>query len=116
MSTRQRGNKRENVVMRHLEDLGYFCYASRGSRGIDIIALSPKDQILPHLGIEAGGRSKSVKEAFAKMRASANFPGMLLLVVREVKVKNRNRLRWHATDGVHGHDSFESALEAAGDL
>lgn len=42
---------------------------------------------------------------------------MVRLVVRKCKQKNgRIKLRWHATDGKHGHDSFECALKEARDL
>lgn len=77
-----------------------------------MIALAPKEANLPHLGLEIGGASKSVRSAFSKMRSGQNFPGMVLLVVRELKRKNRLCLRWHFTDGEPGHDSFELALAA----
>lgn len=112
MSTRQRGNRRENDVIAHLEAKGYWCAASRGSRGIDIVCFAPPDSTLPHLAIEAGGRAKSVVAALAKMRESTRPPGSVLLVVRQVKERGRNVLRWHSTEG-RGHDSLEDALSAA---
>lgn len=98
------------------ESYGYWCQASRGSRGIDVTGLAAPDSFLPHVAIEAGTRSKSVKQAFAKLRQAKLYPGMIPLVVRKVKKKNRIHLRWHATDGKWGHDSFEKALEEARSL
>ena len=111
MSTRQVGNARENRVIAFLEALGYYCYPSRGSRGIDIVALSTPEMDLPYLGIEAGGRSKSVRLAFSKLADARVYPGMRLLVVREVKVRNRNTLRWHWAAGCRGSDSFFQIIE-----
>ena len=112
-NTRAAGNRRENRVVKHLEALGYFCYPSRGSRGIDLIAIAPGTLHLPHLGREVGGEKKSVREAFGKMRLLPQCPGMVLLVVREIKTNGRNHFRWHAAAEVRGHDSFEGAVDAA---
>lgn len=97
------------------EQFDYHCYPSRGSRGIDLVCLSTMPN-LPHLGIEVGGASKSCKEAFGKMALVPHPPGMYLLVVREIKVKGRNHLRWHAQPEVDGHDLFELALAEARSL
>lgn len=114
MSTRQQGNRTENLVANYLtENYGYYCYPSRGSRGLDLICLCPDNLHLPHLGLEIGTESKSVKAAFAKMCAARRFPGMLFMVVRKIKKNGRVKLRWHVTSGAWGHDSFESALEEA---
>ena len=115
MSTRQTGNARENRVASVLEAEGYSCYPSRGSRGIDVVAIAPKDQPLPHLGIEIGGMGKRLGVAFAKMRASAQCPGMVLLVVLETLRKRRRSLRWYASaDGKHGgHERVHDAIEEA---
>ena len=114
MSTRQQGNRIENVVAKILEEEhGYYCYASRGSRGIDLIALHPGDS-LPHLGVEVGTESKSVRSAFRKLNEGAKrYPGMYFLVVRRCKRGARNIFRWHATAGKWGHDTFEDALAEA---
>jgi hypothetical protein len=112
MSTRQQGNVTENLAIKYLEDKhGYFCYPSRGSRGIDVVGLSTTN--LPHLLLEVGTKNKRAKGAFAKMEGSPNFPGAFLLVVRKVKVKGRNLLRWHVP-GIHrGLDDFEAAVAKA---
>ncbi len=102
-------------MAKHLEDTyGYFCYPSRGSRGIDLVCLNPYDY--PHLMIEVGTKSKSVRLAFSKLREAALFPGSYPLVVRKTKKAGRVVLRWHATDGKHGHNSFIAALEEARSL
>lgn len=96
----------------------YWCQPSRGSRGIDITALADPDSSLPHLAIEAGTKSKSVKQAFIKLLdpKTRMYAGMLPLVVRKLKRKNRIVLRWHATSGKHGTDNFLGAIEEAREL
>ena len=115
MSTRQQGNVTENRAIAYLEtEHGYFCYPSRGSRGIDVVALSTTD--LPHLLLEVGTKNKRARGAFAKMNASPNFPGAFLLVVRKVKVRNRIRLRWHVPGIVRGLDDFLGAIAESRNL
>lgn len=99
------------MVIALLEERGYFCYPSRGSRGIDVIALAPKDTSMPHIGLEVGTKNKSAKKAFEKMRSEPNFPGMVLLVVRKRLKKNRISFRWHSAGG-RGFDTLEAALES----
>lgn len=116
MSTRQVGNKRENRVTAILEAIGYFCYPSRGSRGIDVVAIAPKDEsLLPHLGVEIGGSGKRIATAFGKMRACPQCPGMVLLVVLETLRNRRRSLRWYASeDGKRGgHDNPLDAVDEA---
>lgn len=115
MSTRQTGNKRENRVAAELEVIGYFCYPSRGSRGIDVVAIAPKDEPLPHLGIEIGGPGKRIATAFAKMRACPQCPGMVLLVALETLRNRKRSLRWYASeDGKRGgYESVRDAIAAA---
>jgi len=111
-STRQRGNLTENLAIAFLEDNhSYFCYPSRGSRGVDVVALSTTE--LPHLLLEVGTKNKRARGAFAKMEAQPNFPGAFLLVVRKVKVKGRNVLRWHIPGLHRGLDDFSAAISAA---
>jgi hypothetical protein len=112
-STRSKGNRVENFVAAHLEGLNYFCYPSRGSRGIDLICLAPPDSNLPHLGIEVGTEAKSVRAAFAKMRAATQFPGMIMLVARRIVIRRKSKIRWHADSGRWGTDSFMEAIEKA---
>lgn len=89
-------------MLAHLgSEYGYFGYPSRGSRGIDAICLAPNDSNLPHLGLEIGGSGKRVRSAFEKIHGCSQFPGMALLVVREVKVKGRNVFRWYANEKAH---------------
>lgn len=112
MSTRQQGNVTENLAIAYLEsEHGYFCYPSRGSRGIDVVALSTTN--LPHLLLEIGTKNKRARGAFAKMQASPNFPGAFLFVVRKIKIKNRNRLRWHVPGVTRGIDNFLDAIAEA---
>jgi hypothetical protein len=111
VSTRQIGNRTENLAVYFLEEkYGYFCYPSRGSRGIDVVCLSTTT--LPHLLLEVGTKNKRARGAFAKMSEQPNFPGASLLVVRKVKVKGRNVLRWHVPGVVRGFDEFTAAIEA----
>lgn len=111
MSARQLGNKTENLAVAFLESgHGYFCYPSRGSRGIDVVCLSTTE--LPHLLLEVGTKNKRARGAFAKMQSQPNFPGAHLLVVRKVKVKGRNCLRWHVSGIVRGLDDFAAAIAA----
>jgi|SRR5580693_6549069 hypothetical protein len=111
MSTRQAGNATENLAIAYLEEKhGYFCYPSRGSRGVDVVALSTTE--LPHLLLEVGTKNKRARGAFAKMEAQPNFPGAFLLVVRKIKVKGRNLLRWHVPGIVRGLDDFTAAIAA----
>lgn len=107
-----------------LESAGWFCYPSRGSRGIDIIAIAPPEfrsnghASSPHLGLEIGGRSKSLRGAFAKMREQPQCPGMLLLVVIETLRERRRSLRWYANErGKHGgHADVHAAIAEARSL
>jgi hypothetical protein len=115
-SSRQIGNRNENIVAAYLEDgYGYYCYPSRGSRGIDLVCLSPEEG-LPHLMIEVGTRSKSVVAAFDKMYRASLFPGSVPMVVRKIIENGRIALRWHAQSGVRGHYNFEDALAEARSL
>jgi|SRR5580704_11921264 hypothetical protein len=121
MSTRQVGNARENRVSAVLEKLGWYCYPSRGSRGIDVIAIAEPEYranggtTRPHLGLEIGGLGKSHSAAFAKMRSAPQCPGMILLVVKETKANGKRRLRWYASErGKHGgHESVQEAIVEA---
>ena len=115
MSTRQTGNARENRVSSVLEAIGYFCYPSRGSRGINVVAIAPKEDPLPHLGIEIGGPGKRLAIAFGKIRACAQCPGMLLLVAMETIRDRRRSIRWYASeDGKRGgHKDVRDAIEEA---
>ena len=114
MSTRQVGNRYENDAAAELEAIGYFCYPSRGSRGIDLIALATDEMALPHLGLEVGGSGKRLGVAFAKMRENAQFPGMLLLVALSLMKKRRRVLRWYAReDHRGGHHSVIDAIAEA---
>lgn len=101
-----------------LESLGWSCYPSRGSRGIDVIALAPSTETRPHLGLEIGGSGKRLHTAFEKMRAAPQCPGMILLVVLETIRKRRRTLRWYASeDGKRGgHQSVLEAIAEARDL
>ncbi len=110
MSTRQAGNANENRVIDFLEARGYFCYPSRGSRGIDIIALH---DIASHLGLEVGTTHKRAASAFAKMLASPRPAGMVCLVVRKTKRKNRIVLKWHVHGVQLGFVDFDEALQRA---
>ncbi|MDE2101746.1 MAG: hypothetical protein KGL39_31155 [Patescibacteria group bacterium] len=111
-SSRAKGNAFENHVIDFLEARGWYCYASRGSRGLDITAIAPKDSPLPHLGIEAGTKNKRARGAFKKMRESPQCPGMILLVARKMLVKRRITILWHV-EGVLRGMAFDAALERA---
>jgi hypothetical protein len=114
-SSRQQGNRTENLVAKYLEDeYGYYCYPSRGSRGIDLVCLAnPFGIARPHLMIEVGTESKSVKAAFAKISETTLFPGSIPLVVRKIVKNRRISLRWHSQAGVRGHENFWDALVEA---
>jgi len=108
----------ENAVAKILErDYHYHCYPSRGSRGIDLICLAPPDSLLPHLGLEVGTKSKSVRAAFAKMAEARRYPGMIFMVVRKLILSNRIVFKWHPRAGFKsGYFDFEKALEEARSL
>jgi hypothetical protein len=110
MNTRQQGNRLENTVSAFLAQRGYFCYPSRGSRGIDIIALHDTES---HLGLEVGTTHKRAASAFEKMLACPRPAGMVCLVVRKTKRKNRVVLRWHVAGIQTGFLDFDEALAAA---
>lgn len=117
-SSRQKGGARENRVADLLETAHkYSCYPSRGSRGLDLVCIAGPPP-LPHLGIEVGGASKRIGAAFRKMRETAQCPGMLLLVVRELKRSGRRYLRWYASeDGKRGgHAAVLDAIAEAREL
>lgn len=113
MSTRQCGNRKENIVIDILEQHGYRGYASRGSRGVDIVALAPPNTTLPHLEIECGAESKRVGEAFRKLAAIPAYSGAVRLVVRVLNRRGKRVVWWYAhADAMYTTDFIE-ALEAA---
>ncbi len=110
-SSRQAGNVRESRCAALLEAYGYFCFISRGSRGIDLLAIHDHR---PHLAIEVGGRSKVLSEAFAALYAARKPAGTRCLVVRWVKPRGkRAHFRWHfSADPRDFCDDLADALEA----
>lgn len=114
MSDRQLGNARENRVADILEAIGYCCYASRGSRGTDIVALH-QEYGKPHLHVAVmrpvGG---NIGTEFAKLRSKVMPAGAVCIVAREVTKK---RHRWYAReDHRGGHDNPLDAIEEARSL
>jgi hypothetical protein len=114
MSTRQTGNARENRVIDKLEQLGYCCYASRGSRGTDIIALH-EQYGWPHLCVAVmrpiGG---NIATEFAKLRAKTLPAGAVCIVAREITSKIH---RWYARpDHRGGHLIPQLAIDEARQL
>lgn len=111
-SSRAKGNIRENRIIDILEALGYYCYASRGSRGIDIIALH-SEYGHPHLAVAVVRPSGSVKQNFAKLHSYPMPAGAVPIAVREV---NRKVCRWYAEPGRGGHDNPTDAITEARSL
>jgi hypothetical protein len=121
MSTRQQGGARENRVADVLEKEGWYCYPSRGSRGIDVIAIAPHEYrsngstVRPHLGVEIGGKGKRLRVAFEKMRGAPQCPGMILLVALETIRDRKRSVRWYASEEGKrgGHASVLDAIAEA---
>lgn len=86
---------RENKVVAILEQHGYVCFPSRGSRGIDLICINTEDRHAPHLAIEVGGPSKAIAASFESLNEAKKPLGTVSLVVRELKRKGRCFFRWH---------------------
>ncbi len=110
-SSRQAGNLRENRAAALLEGHGYVCFASRGSRGIDLLAVADSG---PHLAIEVGGPKKVLAESFQALHAAKKPAGTRVLVVRWVKPRGkRAHFRWHLSADPGGfYDDLADALEA----
>jgi hypothetical protein len=110
LSTRQAGNRRENRFGDALESRNYFVSYSRGSRGIDVVAIGLKGAA-PHILAEVGGIGKRVRSSFAKLRAAPSFPGSRKIVARELKHKGRCFWRVY-TDPDTSFDDIDAALES----
>ena len=67
--------------------------------------------MLPILGVEVGGPSKSVTQAFKKYDAGRKLPGMRFFVARELKRGGRCFWRYYSSPDDR-HDSIEELLEA----
>lgn len=121
MSNIAKGSARVGSVMSKLWIYGYRCArisasgqrkgARREEAGIDgdIIAFADRDQTLPHLIVEVGGRSKSVSESMLQMREHGLPPGFIAIVAR--CMPNR-RWRWHFESHERGVDSLDELFEA----
>lgn len=93
--------------MAQLRELGYYCFASRGSRGIDVIAVHD-DRTLPILVCEVGGRSKVVSAALSELEAAARPIGSRCIVARETA---RGVWRYHTRDNDGDTRSEENILD-----
>jgi len=106
VSTRQTGNARENRCGDLLRIHGYEPFYSRGSRGVDILAVKA-DGYGPHLQIAVirpnGG---SVRQSFVALRAAPVIAGSRQVVAKEIK---RNAWRWY-WDEDYSTESFPSLL------
>jgi Holliday junction resolvase len=113
-STRQKGNVRENDVIRRLQELGYFATASRGSRGVDIIAYPQRASDANRLLlIEVGGASKNVTQAFAKMREIELPEESVLIVARYLKGGRSLTWRYYCPNGSR-HKVYSSLSDVPG--
>jgi hypothetical protein len=119
MSTRQRGNIRENEIADMLRAKGYCVFPSRGSRGVDLFCVSfdpsglvPDPVNTPRfIAIEVGGRSKTISASFDKL-IEADVPfNTGFLVARQIKDNNRNLWRYHYTNR-DGHFHTDDLLHA----
>lgn len=86
----------------------------RDERGLDgdIVALAPTESALPHLIVEVGGASKSVKQSIAEMTEHALPPGFIPIVGRCIG-KGRSAWRWHTRAFVDGHKTLLGAINEA---
>jgi hypothetical protein len=102
---------RENRAAALLEGFGYTCFTSRGSRGIDLLAVADHG---PHLAVEVGGPKKVLAESFASLYAAKKPAGTRVLVVRWIKPRGkRAHFRWHlSADPGDFYDDLADALEA----
>jgi hypothetical protein len=107
MSTRQAGNRRENRVGAMLRAHGYEPFYSRGSRGVDILAVSTEEG-RPHLRIAVSRPSyTAVRGPFEKLRAAPKIPGAIDLLIREVE---RNEWRIYADEDTFFDDDLDAAI------
>src|SRR5208282_2814017 len=108
VSTRQRGNIRENRLARMLEGRRYWCFVSRGSRGIDLVGIP---DVGPILCFEVGGSSKSVMGSFDELRKAKRPLGSHCLVARWLKPRGSlGHFRFHA-DEDYWFDDLDEALD-----
>lgn len=124
MSSASKGGQRVGSVMTHLSRFGYRCArisasgqrrgARRTEKGLDgdIIALAPKDTMLPHLIIEAGGKSKSVAESLREMTEHPLPAGFIPIVARCVG-RGIYAWRWHTKAHKNGHKTLLAAIDDA---
>lgn len=81
MNTAAKGRAREHSVRRQFERLGFIVFRSPGSKGIDLFAIhKDRESGYPHVAVEVGGKDKSIRGAFAKLRRQ-NVPGGTMFVV-----------------------------------
>lgn len=107
MSTRQTGNARENRCGDVLRLYNYEPFYSRGSRGVDILAVQTEANGQPHLLIAVirpiGG---NIREAFQKLRDGPRIMGSRHVVAKEIQ---RNRWRWFSSED-DKTESFDELL------
>ena len=106
-SSRQAGNRRENRVGAMLRAHGYEPFYSRGSRGVDILAVSTIEG-RPHLRIAVSRPSyTAVRGPFQKLREAPKIPGAIDLLIREVET---NEWKIYADEDTAFDDDLESAI------
>lgn len=114
LSTRQRGNVTENRFADLLRAHGYCVYPTRGSRGIDLLAVHSETKHC--IAVEVGGASKRLRESFGKLREATVPVGTLLVVARYVKRGKERHYRWSVNlDEDARYDTLDAALDAARD-
>jgi len=114
MSTRQKGNRAENRFGDLLRERGYIPFYSRGSRGIDLIAIvadpAESGYGLPFLAVEIGRRGKAIAASFAALREAPKPAGTRVLVARYLRKKGVRNGWWR----VHiNEDTYLDDLDAA---
>jgi len=109
VSTRQAGNRTENAFCRMIEGHGYCTFPSRGSRGVDVLCVHSETCLC--IGVEVGGSSKVLRQAFPKLRTAILPAGSWRLVVRRVVAKGR--AHWHFyTSEDERFTTLDDALDA----
>lgn len=90
-----------------VEAHGYCTFPSRGSRGVDVLCVHQDTRLC--IGVEVGGKSKSLKQAFPKLRAAVLPAGSWRLVVRRYVLRGKARWAFYSSENDR-HETLEEAL------
>ena len=113
MSTRQTGNRFENLFMEQAEALGYATFAARGSRGpIDCLcfeAETDEPMDLRPLAVQVGTTGKAISKTLEALDVAPRPIGSLCMVARLHRLGKGRKSHWtfHTLAG-----KFESLKDA----